>query len=93
MWRDTTADEPDSPYVRWFPIADAFTGDYMAVDHGDDVAGSVVPVLIGDRARRDQAWPSMGALADELLDCLENGQPMRYRDWYVSDNGALEWQP
>jgi cell wall assembly regulator SMI1 len=92
MWRDITAGEPDSPYLQWFPIADAFTGDYLAVDHHADLAGSVVPILMGDRARRDQAWPSLEALAENLLGCLENSQPLRYREWLVTDQGELAWE-
>jgi cell wall assembly regulator SMI1 len=93
MWRDITAAEQDSPYLHWFPIADAFTGDYLAVEHHPDLSGSVVPILMGDRARHDQEWPSLEALAEELLDSLENSRPMGYRDWFVTDQGELAWHP
>ena len=92
LWQEITADDPDQPYRRWVPIATAFTGDFIAIDHGRDAAGTACPVYKDDGPNRDRSWPSIAAVLDELLHALEAGQPARGWRARVNVDGMLEWE-
>jgi cell wall assembly regulator SMI1 len=90
-WQQIMADDPDNPHRHWFPLATAFTGDFVIVDHATDTRGSVFPVLLGDGARPDKSRPSLAGVLTDLLHAMQTGEPIHGWRVTVSRDGTFDW--